>query len=535
MQRFNYRVTQDNGSEVRWVANPTVTVYLTGTATIASLFSDDGITALANPFTGPSTGLIFFYAADGKYDIKLTNGTPDLGSTGYTIAAELLDDTLSLGAGATGITTLNTLTAAVQTLVTGSANNDFAISSAGSTHTFNLPTASNTKRGLLSTADWTVFNGKMGSLNTLTNVDQTLAIGAGGSSPNWSSAGGVHTLNLPAASASKTGILSSADWSTFNSKEGGIAAGTTLQYFRGDKTFQTLNTAAVPESGSLYYTDARARLALSGAAPVSYSTATGVISMAVATGGADGYLSSANFTIFNNKMGSLNGLSDASQTFAVGSAGADFAIVSAAGVHTFNLPSASVSNRGVLTTGSQTIGGVKTFSGLLNTKDVDVMAVDTARFVRSSTTTINTSAAENDLTSIILGGAPSANRVYRIHTGGDIQVSTGGADTWRYRVYIGGSLVWDSGLVDATSVGVMPYDLRVDLTVRTAGAAGVIQADGTIIVMDTALATALIAKSTNTTAITLTGTPILKTTITFSVSNATNQINERTAIIQTLN
>jgi|GEM_PF-1040088 len=40
--------------------------------------------------------------------------------------------------------------------------------------------------------------------------------------------------------------------------EPAIAAGTSSQYWRGDKTFQSLNTAAVPESGNLYYTNARA-------------------------------------------------------------------------------------------------------------------------------------------------------------------------------------------------------------------------------------------------------------------------------------
>lgn len=40
-------------------------------------------------------------------------------------------------------------------------------------------------------------------------------------------------------------------------KEASISAGTTAQYWRGDKSFQTLNTAAVPESGNLYWTQAR--------------------------------------------------------------------------------------------------------------------------------------------------------------------------------------------------------------------------------------------------------------------------------------
>ena len=40
-------------------------------------------------------------------------------------------------------------------------------------------------------------------------------------------------------------------------KEGTVTAGTSLQYYRGDKSWQTLNTAAVPENTNLYYTTAR--------------------------------------------------------------------------------------------------------------------------------------------------------------------------------------------------------------------------------------------------------------------------------------
>jgi hypothetical protein len=42
------------------------------------------------------------------------------------------------------------------------------------------------------------------------------------------------------------------------SKEPTITAGSTAQYWRGDKTFQTLNTSNVPEVTDLYYTNVRA-------------------------------------------------------------------------------------------------------------------------------------------------------------------------------------------------------------------------------------------------------------------------------------
>jgi len=65
-----------------------------------------------------------------------------------------------------GITAINTLTGTVQTLTTGTTGTDFAISSTGTTHTFNLPTASAANRGALSSADWTTFNSKQNAITT---------------------------------------------------------------------------------------------------------------------------------------------------------------------------------------------------------------------------------------------------------------------------------------------------------------------------------------------------------------------------------
>ena len=66
----------------------------------------------------------------------------------------------------TGLTALNGLTAQVQNLATGTSGTDFGIVSSGSTHTFNLPNASASNRGLLTSADWTTFNSKQNDLTT---------------------------------------------------------------------------------------------------------------------------------------------------------------------------------------------------------------------------------------------------------------------------------------------------------------------------------------------------------------------------------
>ena len=61
---------------------------------------------------------------------------------------------------ASGIAALNGLTSNNQYLAVDTSGTDFNISSVSETHTFNLPTASATNRGALSTTDWTAFNGK---------------------------------------------------------------------------------------------------------------------------------------------------------------------------------------------------------------------------------------------------------------------------------------------------------------------------------------------------------------------------------------
>lgn len=68
-------------------------------------------------------------------------------------------------------------------------------------------------------------------------------------------------------------------------------------------------------------------------------------------------------TTFSKGLISLNNLTRQNQFFQTGTSGTDFNISSVTATHTFNIPDASATNRGLITTGTQTIAGDKTFSG----------------------------------------------------------------------------------------------------------------------------------------------------------------------------
>jgi hypothetical protein len=86
-----------------------------------------------------------------------------------------------------GVSSINGLTKQTQYLAVGTSGTDFAINSATDTHTFDLPTASATNRGALSSANWSTFNGKQNAI-TLTTTGTGAATFI------------ADTLNIPTAS-----------------------------------------------------------------------------------------------------------------------------------------------------------------------------------------------------------------------------------------------------------------------------------------------------------------------------------------------
>ena len=212
------------------------------------------------------------------------------------------------------------------TSVTGTAP---VVSSGGATPAISMAAATTSVNGYLTSTDWNTFNGK-GS-GTVTSV-AALTLGTTGTDLGSTVANGtttpVITLNVPTASATNRGALSSTDWTTFNNKGSGTVTSVSGTAGRITSTggatpvldlTSGIATAGTTGSASLIPVvtiDTYGRVtsittaanpqgtvtSVTGTAPVvSSGGATPAISMAAATTSVSGYLTSTDWTTFNNK------------------------------------------------------------------------------------------------------------------------------------------------------------------------------------------------------------------------------------------
>lgn len=313
-----------------------------------------------------------------------TTGTS--GAATYNSGTATLNIPQYLGA---AVTSINGSTTAAQTIQTGSTGTDFTIGTVAGVTTVAIPTASASARGLLSTTDWSTFNGKQNALSigNLTESTSSVLTITGGTG---SVIGSGTTIEIKKATGSQDGYLASSDFTTFAGKQNAITLTTTgssgaatfignvlniPQYSSGGGVTSVSGSSPINSSGGTTPTisidNARADGTGKGAATFSASDfnddGAGLISLdytnaQFATSSQNGFLKSSDWSAFDAKLTSLNTLTATTQTFATGTTGSDFNISSATSTHTFNIPDAGASARGLITTGTQTLAGAKTFS-----------------------------------------------------------------------------------------------------------------------------------------------------------------------------
>jgi hypothetical protein len=184
-----------------------VTIDQDKSATFAGALLVTGTTTLATSLSGLAklTSGVVSTATSGTDYAPATSGSSILygnGSGGFS------NVTIGTGVSFAGGTLSATGSGGTVTSVTGTAP---VVSSGGATPAISMAAASSTVNGYLTSTDWTTFNSK-GS-GTVTSVSAT--------SPVTSTGGATPTIAIPAATTSASGYLTSTDWNTFNNKGSG--------------------------------------------------------------------------------------------------------------------------------------------------------------------------------------------------------------------------------------------------------------------------------------------------------------------------
>jgi hypothetical protein len=320
--------------------------------------------------------------------------------------------------------------------------------------------------------NFTITNTSPSSGGTVTSV-AALTLGTTGTDLSSSVANGtttpVITLNVPTASASNRGALSAADWTTFNAKEpaltkgnlteatssvltitGGtsavIGSGTSIQVkqasgsqsgFLSSTDWTTFNnkTSNLGTVTSVGLSSATSGVTI-GATPI---TTSGTITLAIATasGSQNGLLSSTDWTTFNGKQAALSGTGIVKSTAGVISYLTDPLPIANGGT-------GSATQNFVDLTTAQTIGGAKTLTSALSGTSATFSSTATATAFIPSGASVPTNGMYLSAANTLNFATNSTNRL-TITSGGNVLIGT--TDNAGFKLDVNGTGRFTSNLL----------------------------------------------------------------------------------------
>ena len=232
------------GTMNNMVIGGTTPLAITGTTITATSFVGSGasLTNVVNSLTA-STGIS---VSGSTGAVTVTNTAPDqtvaiASGTGISVSGTYPNFTVTNTAPSSG-GTVTSVTATAPVASTG-----------GNTPVISMPVATGSVNGYLSSTDWTTFNNKSNTNGTVTSVS-AITLGTTGTDLSSTVANGtttpVITLQVPTASATNRGALSSTDWSTFNGKAPSVTYTTNYVPFGQGTTTPNLSASFTYVTGT---------------------------------------------------------------------------------------------------------------------------------------------------------------------------------------------------------------------------------------------------------------------------------------------
>ena len=326
---MSYLILPSSGGGVPIYASPVSLPASAATGTVASVISDGtlrqwtgtvwatvgssgggGLTGVANTnsinltnTSGTVTGIVNLSAAAAAAGNVLVNLS--IQSDGVRAQIPTASGSITGAITSTDWTTFNNKLSGSQTLSTTAPLTGGGTLSSGLT--LAMPVATSSANGYLASSDWTTFNSK---LSGTTSLATTAPLSGGGSLSSGL------TLTISQATTSTNGYLSSTDWNTFNGKLSGSTSLATTAPLTGGGTLSSGLTLAIPVAttsvngylSSTDWTTFNAKVATTRAinttAPLTGGgdlSADRTLAITQATTSTNGYLSSTDWNTFNNK------------------------------------------------------------------------------------------------------------------------------------------------------------------------------------------------------------------------------------------